>query len=111
MKTPVQSTSLFDTQERARARRHDKNSSWWAAQGIDCTARQAKVLSAFVGLETATHDQLIDRARELFGDVAESTIRTGCNELEAKGLVECLGLIGTSKRGNRCGLYRRKLRG
>lgn len=109
MKAPVQDSALFSVQQRARARRSDPVTSVFAAMGIDCTRRQAMVLTAFIGFETATHDQLIDAARERFGDVAESTIRTGCSELEEMGWVERVG-IGLSKRGHKCGLYKRVIR-
>lgn len=99
--------TLFSVQQRARRRRTDPQSSFWAAQGIDCNRRQGMVLSAFVGIEDATHDQLIDRVREMFGDVAESTVRTGVSELEAMGLVEWTGLHGFSKRGGKARLYKR----
>ena len=99
--------SLFSTPQKARRRRADPISSFWAAQGVDVNKRQGMVLSAFVGLQDATHDDLIERAREMFGDVAESTIRTGVSELEAIGLVEWTGLHGFSKRGGKARLYRR----
>lgn len=99
--------TLFPVQQKARRRKTDPISSFWSAQGIDCNRRQGMVLSAFIGLEDATHDDLIERAREMFGDVAESTIRTGVSELEAIGLVEWTGLHGFSKRGGKARLYRR----
>ena len=110
--SPPQETSLFAPERRARARRTDPVTSFWAAQGVDVNRRQGMVLSAFIGLEKATQDDLIARARELYGDVAESTIRTGCSELEQMSppLVEWSGEYGTSARGGKARLYRRVVR-
>ena len=107
---PKQDTSLFSTPEKARVRKTDPITSVFAAQGIDCNRRQAMVLTALVSGE-ATQHELIRRARELFGDIAESTIRSGVSELERKGLVENLGAIGTSPSGHKANVYRRRVDG
>lgn len=108
MRAPAQETSLFPTQERARRRRTDPITSFWAAQGIDCNRRQGMVLAAFIKGD-ATHEDLIERVREIYPDspVADSTVRTGCSELMEKGLVESLGAIGRTKFGKTCNVYRR----
>jgi hypothetical protein len=99
--------SLIAPPRTGRARRTDPITSRWAGWGIDVNRRQGMVLDAFVGLEQATHDELIDRVRAMYGDVAESTVRTGCSELEELRLVECLGAIGSSRRGKPARVYRR----
>lgn len=109
MKTPVQDTALFGTQPKARARRHDPATSFWAAQGIDVNRRQAMVLDALV-YGKATQHEIIRRARELHGEhIAESTIRTGVSELENRfpPLVRCLGAIGKAPSGKAANVYER----
>lgn len=104
---PKQNTSLFVTEDRARARRRDPRTSYWAAQGIDVNARQAMCLDGFIAGPCTQH-VLIERVRELHGQtIAESTIRSGVSELERKGLVENLGAIGESPSGHKANVYRR----
>jgi hypothetical protein len=104
-----QDTRLFDPTPKARRRRTDPITSFWAAQGVDVNRRQAQVLDALVRGQ-ATHDELIDRVREMHGEqIAESTIRTGCSELQLAGYVECLGPIGKSRRGHKANVYRRRV--
>ena len=113
MKTPVQDTSLFPVKERARARRSDPVSSFWAAQGIDYNHRQGLVLNALIK-GPATQHEIIERVREAEGRyIAESTIRTGVSELQNNfhpPLVESLGPIGKSPSGHPANVYRRVVR-
>lgn len=107
MKTAPQDTSLFSLEKRARARKTDPITSFWAAQGVDVNRRQGMVLDALVAGE-ATQHELIDRVREMHGsNIAESTIRTGVSELQRDGLVESLGPIGLSPSGHKANVYRR----
>lgn len=108
MKSAPQDTTLFRVEKRARARRTDPITSFWAAQGVNVNRRQGLVLDALVS-GPATQHELIDRVRAMHGDqVPESTVRTGCSELQEMGLVECLGAIGQSKLGRPANVYRRK---
>lgn len=110
MKSAPQDTTLFPTKQRARARRTDPRTSFWAAQGIDCTYRQALVLDALVA-GPGTQHELIERVRAMHGQgIPESTIRTGVSELASMNppLVECLGPIGRSPAGKPANVYRRK---
>ena len=111
MKTqPRQDTSLFPVKERARARRNDPRTSWYAARGIDVNARQAMCLDGFINGPCTQHE-LIDRVRRIHGaHIPESTIRSGVPELVEKGYVECLGEIGTSPSGKTVNVWRRKVR-
>jgi hypothetical protein len=104
----VSQAALFPIQEKARRRRHDPETSLWAAQGIDVTATQALVLSAFINGE-ATDDQLYERICHYWPDkkVTPQSVRSRRAELVSKGLVKWTGSHGISANGGKARVWGR----
>jgi hypothetical protein len=104
----VSQAALFPTQDKARRRRRDPETSLWAAQGIDVTATQALVLSAFIN-GPATDDQLFERIEHYWPDkkVTPQSVRSRRSELVAKGLVKWTGEHGVSSNGGKARVWGR----
>ena len=100
--------SLFDTEEKARRRKTDPITSFWAAQGVDVTRSEGLVLNAFIKGPGTSH-QLYARIREQHHMTTPQRVRTALTTLRDKGLVETVpGEYGPSENGGKSQIWRRK---
>lgn len=100
-------TSLFPTEQRARARRSDPLTSWWAANGVDVSRSEALVLVALVN-GPGTSDELWERIIGAGHSITPQRVRTALSDMERRGLTEPTGEYGMTLNGGRSRVWRRK---
>ena len=101
-------SSLFSTEEKARRRRTDAITSFWAAQGVDVSRSEGLVLNAFISGRGTSH-QLYERIRQQHHMITPQRVRTALTTLRDKGLVETVpGEYGPSEHGGKSVIWRRK---
>ena len=91
----------------AHARRTDPMTSHEAAWSLgDLSEKQGRVLALFDARTVATDAQLRAHYQQVYGPVAESTVRTRRRELQDLGLVVLADTKGVTSGGRSCRRYR-----
>ena len=89
---------MFPVKERARARRSDPITSWWAAQGVDVSRSEGLVLNALINGPAVPHiiwERILDKGES----ITPQRVRTALSEMKKRGLVHTTGKIGLSENG------------
>lgn len=98
--------ALFDLERKARRRRSDPISSFWAAQGIDVSASEGLVLNSLVsgrGTSHELHQRIVQRGHR----ITPQRVRTALKELESRGLTHRTGEYGLSEHGGKSEVWSR----
>lgn len=102
-----QATLFPMTERKARARKTDPLTSWWAANGVDVNRSEALVLVALIQ-GPATSDDLWERIIEAGHTITSQRVRTALSDMEKRGLAEPNGEYGMTLNGGRSRVWRRK---
>lgn len=99
--------SLFDVERKARRRRTDPITSYWAAQGIDVSASEGLVLNAFISGRGTSHE-LHQRIVASGHSITPQRVRTALSDMEKRGLTIRTGEYGLSENGGPSEIWRRR---
>ena len=90
--------SLFSVERRARARRNDPYTSWYATQGIDVSRSEAMTLTALVS-GPGTSDEIWQRIVDRGDPITPQRVRTALSEMRKRGLTRTTGETKPSLNG------------
>lgn len=98
--------TLLSPEPRARARRTDPITSFWAAQGVDVKVSEGLVLNALISGPGTPHDLYL-RIIERGHSITPQRVRTALSDMKARGLCAPTGAMGISEHGGKSRVWGR----